>query len=274
MTPASEVRRCLHGLRVLVTRPEHQAGPLCQRIEQHGGVAICCPTLVIAEPRDWAPARAVLGRLADYHLAIFTSANAVDRALPLIQERGGFPAQLDIAAVGQATARTLERHGVAHCWRPAQGFTSEALLALPRLRQVNGQNIVIIRGEGGREYLADTLTARGAHVDRAEVYRREPPTMDTQSLMHSWAHNEISEIGEISVIVITSTESLRNLFDMLKVVGQNKLRDTPLVMVSARIRQIAVEYGCRYPLLAREASDEAILAALFGLTTNPPPPLR
>lgn len=268
MMRASEGSRCLNGLRVLVTRPEHQAESLCRLIEQQGGVAIRFPTLVIAEPRDWAPALAILDRLADYNLAIFTSANAVDRALPLIQERGGFPSGLEIAAIGQATARALERHGVTCGLRPEQGFTSEALLALPRLHQVNGQNLVIVRGEGGREYLANALKERGARVDRAEVYLREPPVTDAESLMNVWAR------GEIDVIVITSTESLRNLFDMLKVVGQNKLRDTPLVVVSARIRQIAMDYGCRYPLLAREASDEAILAALFGLTTNPPPPLR
>jgi uroporphyrinogen-III synthase len=254
-------------LGVLVTRPEHQADTLCRLIEQNGGIAIRYPALVIAEPRDWGPALAIFDRLTDYALAIFTSTNAVDRALPLIQKRGGLPSRLNIAAIGQATARALERQGVTQCLRPEQGFTSEALLELPRLQQVAGQNIVIIRGEGGREWLADALTARDAQVDRAEVYRRHPPTVDTESLVDRWTQ------GEIGAVVITSTESLRNLFDMLKMVGQNNLRDTPLVVVSARIRQIAVEYGCRYPLLAQEASDEAILAALFGLTTNPPPPL-
>jgi len=258
----------LNGLEVLVTRPEHQADALCQLIEQHGGVAIRYPALVIAEPHDWTPARAIFDRLVDYSLAIFISANAVERALPLIQERGGFPSRLDIAAIGQATAQALERQGIIHCLQPEQGFTSEALLDLPRLQQVADQNIVIIRGEGGREWLADTLTARGARVDYAEVYRRQPPTMDVEPLLDRWAQ------GGIGAVVITSTESLRNLFDMLKAVGQHNLRDTPLVVISSRIRQMAVEYGCRYPLLARDASNPAILAALFGLTTNPPSPLR
>ncbi|MCP5158492.1 MAG: uroporphyrinogen-III synthase [Gammaproteobacteria bacterium] len=253
---------------MLVTRPEQQADPLCRLIERRGGVAIRCPALVITEPRDWAPALAIFERLADYDLAIFTSTNAVDRAWPLIRACGGLPPRLDIAVIGQATARSLASQGVADCLRPAQGFTSEALLELPRLQQVAGQNIVIIRGEGGREWLVDTLVGRGARVDRAEVYRREPPTVDTETLVERWAR------GEIGAVVITSTESLRNLFDMLKIVGQNYLRDTPLVVVSARIRQTAVEYGCRYSLLAREASDEAILAALFDLMTSPPPPLR
>lgn len=259
---------CLNGLGVLVTRPEQQAEPLCQLIEHYGGAAVRCPTLCIAEPRDWTPALAIFDRLADYNLAIFTSVNAVDRALPLIQERGGFPSSLDIAAIGQATARALERPGLTHCLRPEQDFTSEALLALPRFQNVTGQRLVIVRGEGGRELLADTLIARGAQVDRAEVYRREAPSTDPQRLLERWAR------GEISAVVITSAESLRNLFAMLGTVGQPYLRDTPLVVVSARIQKSAMEQGCRHLLLTREASDEAIAAALFDLTTNSFTPVR
>ena len=81
----------LSGLGVLVTRPDHQAGSLCQLIESRGGTPIRYPALLIREPRDWASALAVFDGLADYDLAIFTSANAVERALPLIQQRGGLP---------------------------------------------------------------------------------------------------------------------------------------------------------------------------------------
>jgi uroporphyrinogen-III synthase len=258
----------LKGLGVLVTRPEHQAGPLCQLIEQHGGVAIRCPTLRIAEPHNWAPTLAIFDRLVDYDLAIFTSVNAVDQALPRIQERGGFPPRLELAAIGQATARALERYSVTHCLRPTQGFTSEALLALPRFHNITGQRIVIVRGEGGREWLVETLTDHGAQVDCAEVYRREQPSVDAGALLERWGH------GEISAVVITSIESLQNLFAMLGTIGQPYLRDTPLVVVSARIRHSAVEQGCRHLLLAREASDEAIIAALFDLTTHSSTPVR
>ena len=264
LPPAGEEseRFPLKGLGVLVTRPEHQAGPLCQWIEQHGGVAIRCPALIIGEPHDWTPARAVFDRLATYDLAIFTSANAVDRALPLIQARGGFPPRLEIAAIGQATARTLKQCGVTHCLQPEQGFTSEALLALPRLQNVAGQALVIVGGEGGRERLADVLTARRARVVHAAVYRRERPVFDLTALRESWAR------GEIGATVVTSTESLVNLFDMLGSAGQDYLRDTPLIVVSARTRQTAADYGCRRILLAREASDDAIAATLLALTTN------
>lgn len=252
----------LNGLSILVTRPEHQADPLCRLIDQHGGIAIRCPALVIGEPRDWKPALATLDRLECYDLIIFTSVNAVHRAFPLIQERGGIPPYLAVAAIGKATAKALAQYGIADCVQADQGFTSEALLALPRFQEVIGQRIVIIRGQGGRELLTETLTRRGAHVDHAEVYRRERPTTDQTALMARW------RFDAIGAVVITSRESLLNLFDMLNTAGQDALRRTPFIVVSARIQHAAEALGCRHVLIAQDASDDAIIATLLCLTTS------
>lgn len=255
----------LNGLRVLVTRPEHQAAPLCRLIEQNGGIPVRCPTLLIVEPHDWKPALAVLDGLADYDVAIFTSANAVERALPLIQQRGGLPARLELAAIGKATAQALARFGAERCLRPEADFTSEGLLALSRFHRVTGQRLVIVRGEGGRTLLADSLAARGARVAVAEVYRRERPEGDAQALLERWAG------GGVGAVLVTSTETLLNLFDMLDGAGQDYLRDTPLIAPSVRIRQTAAKYGCRRLLVARNASDEALLRALLDLAANSSP---
>ncbi len=252
----------LNGCNVLVTRPEHQAGPLCQLIEQHGGHPIHCPTLVISEPQNWAPALTILDRLDRYDLAIFTSANAVNRAMPLIQQRGGIPPRLEIAVIGKATAQALARYGIAPTVQPAQGFTSEILLALPRLQSVAGQTILIVRGEGGRELLAETLMNRNARVDHAEVYRRERPTIDMTDLLTRWRS------GAIHSVVITSNESLFNLFDMLGAAGQDVLRRTPVIVVSTRIQHTAEDLGCCCIWCAQEASDNAIIATLLHLTTS------
>jgi len=255
MTPS------LNGLTVLVTRPEHQADPLCQRIEQHGGHPIRCPALVISEPQDWTPALAILDRLDRYDLAIFTSVNAVDRAMPLIQQRGGIPPRLEIAAIGKATAQALTRRGATVHVQPAQSFTSETLLTLLRFQAatVKGQAIVIVRGEGGRGLLAETLSARGAQVDFVEVYRRSRPTADLTALLEIWQRRPIG------AVVVTSGESLLNLFDLLGVAGQDYLQKTPVIVVSARIQHIAASQGCRHILIAQEASDDAILTALLRL---------
>ncbi|MER2526508.1 MAG: uroporphyrinogen-III synthase [Candidatus Competibacter denitrificans] len=255
----------LHGLGVLVTRPEHQAEPLCQLIEHHGGTAIRCPALSIQEPHDWNLALTAFGRLAHYRLAIFTSPNAVERALPLIRQHGGWPPTLEIAAIGRATARRLTQAGINQCLQPTADFTSEGLLALLGPEQVAGQAILIVCGEGGRPLLGDVLTERGARVDRATVYRRERPVADTGLLLEHW------RCGAIGAVVITSTESLLNLFDMLGKAGQDALQETSLIVLSARTRQTAAELGCRHLLVADEASDEAIIAALLKLAATSSP---
>lgn len=253
----------LERLGVLVTRPAHQAEPLCRLIAQHGGIPIRFPTVQIAQPQNLASALAILSRLDAYHLAIFTSPNAVERAFPHIRAHGGIPPALEIAAIGKATAQKLTRFGVSCCWQPESDYTSEGLLRLGRFQQVAGQAIIIVRGENGRALLADTLLMRGARVDFAEVYRRQRPATEIGLLLERW------KFGEIGAVVVTSTEILLNLFDMLSGPEQDYLRNTPLITLSARTQQTAAEYGCRRILVAENASDEAIVSTLLDLAVNP-----
>ncbi len=163
-----------------------------------------------------------------------------------------FP-RLEIAAIGAGNgARRWPGTVITPGLQPEAGFTSEALLTLPRFQQVAGQAIVIVRGEGGRELLAETLTRRGARVVHTEVYRRERPMADATALLERWAR------GEIDAVIVTSTETLLNLFDMLGIDGQDYLRKRPMIAASARIRAHRRNLGCHQLQLAREASNDAI----------------
>ena len=247
----------LHGTGVLVTRPQHQAGPLCRLIEQAGGDAIRFPVLEITEPGDTTLLNKYLDHLADYQIAIFISANAVRYAMNHIQARTGLPAGLRIAAIGQASARELKRMGVEVTDCPPRRFDSEALLALPGFASVAGQRILIFRGEGGREHLATVLRERGALVDYAEVYRRIRPDADTASLLQRWAR------GEIQVITLTSVEALRNLYELVGKLGRQWLLHTDLIVASERIQQQAQSLGLSGNIMvASNASDAAMLECL------------
>ena len=171
MPAGADAQGALAGRGILVTRPAHQAEGLCALIEAAGGRALRFPVLEIRPAADVAAVQAGLGRLAESDLAVFVSANAVNCTLDTLAPRP-WPADVRIAAVGAATARALEDRGlhVTHC--PETGFTSEALLALPALRDMSGRRVLILRGDGGREQLRETLTARGAQVDYLEVYQR------------------------------------------------------------------------------------------------------
>lgn len=251
----------LGGAAVLVTRPAHQAEELCRRIEAAGGRPVRFPVVEIAPPGDPQAAAAAVDRLGDCDAAIFVSANAVQRGLALIRERlGGLPAGLRLAAVGRATARALEAElGRPPDLVPGGRYDSEGLLALPGLQQVTGRRIAIFRGEGGREHLARTLGERGAAVEYVEVYRRRRPDAEVAGLLRAW-----DEDG-IDAVTVTSNEGLENLLALLGEGGRERLRRTPLVVMSRRTAALAAERGVGDPVrVAPEASDAGIVLALRG----------
>ncbi|MFL6654284.1 MAG: uroporphyrinogen-III synthase [Sulfurifustis sp.] len=247
----------LVGIGVLVTRPAHQADRLVGLIEQAGGTAIRFPTIEIGPPRDPERLRDALTRLSDFDLAVFVSPNAVEQTFRRLQaEAQRWPSAIAVACVGRASARAIERFGVQPL-APERRYDSEALLALPALQQVAGRRVVIFRGDGGRELLAETLAERGATVTYVECYRRVRPATDAGPVIERWRD------GKIHVVSITSTEGLRNLYDMIGEPGRTLLLGTPMIVLSeaqaAECRKLGLVHPAR---MATEASDEAILEAI------------
>lgn len=246
--------RALAGLRVMVTRPAAQAGELARRVEAAGGRAVRFPVIEIAgveEPEALSP---VLQRLDSFHLAVFVSVNAVEHGLALARQHRPWPASLAVAAVGAATARALERAGLHVGVQPAGRFDSESLLAHPALSAtaVDGQDLVIFRGRGGRALLGDTLVRRGARVCYAEVYRRVRP-----------AGAGVPPLDRVDAAVVTSVEGLENLCAMVPRGRLEALLATPLVVVSGRLASAAAERGWQAPVVvAARAGDDAVVAAL------------
>lgn len=256
-TPASATGS-LQGCGVLVTRPVDQAGGLAQRITQLGGRAVLFPVLEITAPDDMRELEACTEQLDSFDIAIFVSANAVERALPSIIERRDWPAGLQIAVIGRRSAEALEAFGLQVDLCPQAHFNSEALLELDAMHQVSGRRIVIFRGNSGREFLADSLRERGAQVEYVETYRRFRPDADSTALVEAWRS------GNIDLVQVNSVESLENLFAMLNEEGQVLLRQTPLLVVSERMLPVTERLGfAQVPILAANATDDAVLDALI-----------
>src|SRR5688572_16619042 len=139
----------LRGKNILVTRPANQSEGLASKIRAAGGEAILFPTIEIRDLEDTAPLDHVIDLLDEYHLAVFVSPNAVDKAMGRIAARRELPRGLAIGAVGPASVGALARFGVNAVIAPASAFDSEALLALPQLAQPLGRRVVVFRGDGG-----------------------------------------------------------------------------------------------------------------------------
>ena len=239
----------------MVTRPAHQAAHLCEMISAAGGIPIALPVLAVDDPQDLEPALAVARRIHEFDIAVFVSANAVEKGMALIHHLGGVPARLQVAAVGQRTAEALlQQCGRLDIQAPPP-YNSEALLATATLQAVAGKRIVIFRGVGGRELLAETLRQRGAHVDYAEVYRRVRPAIRLADLIPPEAN--------IDLIMITSQDGLQNLVEMATMEQRREwLLNIQLVAISPRVAHLAEKLGFMHPVLtAEQASDEAMVAA-------------
>jgi len=249
----------LEGINVLVTRPEGQSEHLCSLIEQSGGRAIAFPVLEIKDIADSSHLAKQIESLHTFDIAIFISANAVKKAVNQIFAQRTWPKSTKIAAVGKTSAKALDSLGLIADIFPSTKFNSEALLAMPQLENVSEKRIIIFRGEGGREHLAETLKARGATVEYAECYKRCKPKTDASKLLKLWAR------GEIHIIVTTSNEGLRNLYDMVGQVGRQWLIKSPMVVISDRAADFAMQLGFKSkPVVSNQANDEAILNSLIA----------
>lgn len=239
--------RRLAGVRVLVTRPRDQGQGLCRAIEGLGGIVYHCPMVEITSCNLPAP-----GWWQGYDWLIFVSTNAVRFALAA-GLRGGD--RLNVAAIGKATAAALEQAGLKVACRAPPPYTSESLLAQPPLAQVMGQRILIVRGVGGRAELADTLAVRGAQVDHAELYRREPPRPDTI------AHLRRLLAQGLDAVLVSSSEVLINLQGGAGD-GIGKLRTLPVIVGSQRLAEEARRVGFLDVIEAASPLDEAVVEAL------------
>ena len=245
----------LAGHRVVVTRPAGQTAHLATLIRAAGGEPVLFPALEILDVEDLQPLAALVDRLDAFDLAIFVSANAVEKALALVRARRAWPAGLRVATVGRGSARALQRHGFAAVIAPSEHFDSEALLDLPELKDVAGKRVVIFRGDGGRELLGDTLAARGATVEYAECYRRGRPKGDAAPLLALW------ERHELDALTVTSSEGLANLYEMLGEAGRQWLQQTPLFAPHERIAAAARTLGVQTVVLTGPG-DEGLVAGL------------
>lgn len=242
----------LAGKGILVTRPREQADGLIERLTAAGARPVSFPSIEIAPPQAPAQLQASLARLADFDWVIFVSPTAVARFFAALAGQA-MPAALQVAAIGEASARALRQHSLRDIVFPEDSADSEGLLALPPMQAMHGQRALIVRGEGGRELLADTLRARGAEVEYAECYCRRRPEADTAPVLAAWRN------GAIDAVTASSGEGVCNLFAMIGEAGAQFLRETPWFVSHARIAETAQALGVRHVTVS--APGEAGLLA-------------
>jgi uroporphyrinogen-III synthase len=246
----------LQGKRILVTRPAEQAGDLVARVAAQGGQALRFPLIDIAPPEDWRALDEVAARLETFSLALFVSPNAVAHGLGRLLSRRPWPERLAAGAIGPGTARALVSAGIGKVIVPQERYDSEALLALSPLQaeRVSGHAVLILRGNGGRELLAETLRARGAAVECVACYRRVA-ARDGATLV-SLLRNKA-----LDAVALSSSEGLRNLLQLLDTDSREKMFAMPVFVPHRRIAEEAARQGLRRVVLTG-AADEGLVTGM------------
>jgi len=249
----------LAGTRILVTRPARQSGRLAQPIRDAGGLPVIFPTQFISPPNSPQDAADTLARLGEHDgvdLLIFVSPNAVDNALPFLPAHG-LPANPTNAAIGPATAKAMEAVGLSVDITPRGIANSEGLLAEPEMQDIEGKQVIIVRGEGGRSLLGDTLRERGAHVAYAEVYSRTVPATPAGRFM------QLCDDPGLDVAIATSNSALENLFKLAGDDGRELLLKLPLLVVGERAVALAKSLGFHNDIIvSKGAGSKAMISAI------------
>lgn len=248
----------LGGIGILVTRPARQAGAFAQKIAALGAMPVIYPAIAILPPDDPVPLARAHAALTQYDFAVFVSANAVEYGAPDARQ---WPATLVPLAPGPGTAEALAALGIQGARVPISTFDSAGLLALPEFADPRGRRVVIFRGDGGRDQLADALRDRGASVDYVTCYRRTAPATGAQGL------SEAFRDGRIDAVTITSSEGLDNLWKLADEPIRAAWRARPTFAPHPRIAEHVRELG----LAARETrgGDAGLIAGLVEWAAPP-----
>lgn len=251
----------LHGAHIVITRPAGQATKLSQLVSEAGGEFHLFPLIAIAPLEDYSAFNQCLMHLPEVDWAIFISSNAVEHGMPrVVNAWASLPVKTQFAAIGPVTAQALKAFGVKHTLTPEHRFDSEALLALAEMHAMEGKRVMIFRGVGGREVLADTLSSRGAEVSFAECYRRVNPQTSIAPL------KTLAEAHPRLAIVVTSSEAMRYLLDMAlmettALPPHHWLHRAVLCVNHARIAELPTQMGLNVAI-AEAPGDEAMLSCL------------
>ncbi|MGY8869488.1 MAG: uroporphyrinogen-III synthase [Pseudomonadales bacterium] len=264
MQPIKAKLPSLQNQRVLVTRPAQQAAQLIDLLEECGASPVHLPALEICpisetDPR-YTQLRSQMMNLDHYSIIICISPNAAHQALEWIDQFWPQPPEgIDWYAIGQKTAQILNDQDITTHFSAA-GFDSEAMLTLPELTDIDGKKILILRGSSGRAMLAETLTARGAEVEYANLYDRKCPEYDDTHI------KSIIYNIPLSSILITSGEALSNFVTVAagrqKQFSTDSLHHLYLVVPSERIADQARHKGFTRIKVAQGPDDLSMVTAL------------
>ncbi|MBU3595005.1 uroporphyrinogen-III synthase [Polynucleobacter sp. 86C-FISCH] len=268
---------------IVVTRPSGQARQLIEvltRAIEASGVGkrslpeiLSLPLLTIVPKSDEHLADHIATVLSNADLAIFVSPNAIESVMRLLErDWQDFSKRIiPIGVMGGSSHLALKNHGIGLEENPTpiiipkdnENWDSEGLWQELQSLQWNWQNkkVVIFKGEGGRDWLADTLTKAGAAVEAISTYSRVPLDLDNPA-WHLVREMDLSK----SLWLLTSSEAVRYLGEVMKDQFTQNLNAASALCPHHNIADAAELIGFG-EVFTSEPGDEALIKSTLAWLT-------
>jgi len=258
----------LTGLRVVVGRARHQASALSSGLRALGAEVTEIPFIEIRKPRSYKPLDAALKHLHDYDWLILTSVNGVDALWHRLNKLGLTKRQLNhlkIAAIGPATRKAIENHGLKVNVVPEE-YVAESVVEALR-NEVAGKRVLLARARVARDVIPRELRRLGAKVDVVEAY---------ETIIPQSSRTRLREIlkdlkRRPHFIIFTSSSSARNFVALLGKKVWNERPHPPKAGPINNIRLASIgpvtsatlrELGLRVDIEAKEYTIPGLISAL------------
>ncbi|MEI6895848.1 MAG: uroporphyrinogen-III synthase [Colwellia sp.] len=254
-------------LNVLITRPKTKAQQLTLLLDEQG---ITNTSQTLFDYQACASAQEIEASLKSADIIIFISVAAVEFTHASHPLHKHLPQT--IFAVGNATKQALLTLGVRNVISPTERHEhSEGLLNLPELANITGSKVLILRGDSGREHLANCLRQRGATVNYIASYQRVWRKL-ALNLAEQW------RAQQINCIVVTSNDILLTLVNYLTRAAKATTTEAIInnywqsqclwLVVSERIEHKAKSLGLARVINARGASSKTLCTTLQALSCS------
>ena len=251
--------RPLSGMRILITRPKHQAEEFSDRLRALGAIPVELPTIEIQPLTNTEQLDLAVRKLKNYRWVVFTSVHGVQSLLDRMAALGVPASDLNyvsVAAIGSATATAFKKIGIRPDYVPDEFLSEKIALGLG---DVSGQRFLLPRADVASKKLPDLLRKRGALVDEVVAYRTVVPDDLTSETVHSIFGNGVD------LVTFTSPSTIQNLAQVL---GQEDLkmllRKTRVACIGPVTVQAAKELGLGVDIVAMTHTVEALAESIVN----------
>ncbi|MGZ4812033.1 MAG: uroporphyrinogen-III synthase, partial [Terriglobales bacterium] len=224
-----------------------------------GAEVLEIPLIEIRPPSSWRPLDQAIARLLDYDWLILTSVNGVQALFARLGKLGKTEADLlhlNIAAIGPATSKAIENHGLPVDVMPEE-YVAEAVVAELK-QEVKGKRVLLVRAKIARDVIPNELAKAGAKVDVVEAYETVAPESSRSELTKVLRDPR----RKPDFITFTSSSTVRNFLELLGKNNQALLTGTKLASIGPITSQTMRELGLHVDIEAREYTVPGLVATI------------